>query len=61
MAPRLALSLILLVAALATPACNTIDGIGQDLQALGSATSEAANEHNPEKPNEVPEGRNPYK
>jgi predicted small secreted protein len=61
MAPRFALSLALLVAALATTGCNTVDGFGQDLQNLGAATSEAAHKYDPDKEQTVPEGQNPYK
>lgn len=62
--PHIGAGAILLATLLALPACNTIEGAGQDLQALGSATSKAATKYNPDKANQTPPpqpNQNPYK
>ena len=59
----LKLGSVLLLAAVLLPAggCNTIEGAGQDIEALGRNTSRAARENNPYREPESPEQANPYR
>ena len=57
---RLGSVLLLAAALMAAGGCNTVEGAGKDLEALGKNTSRAARENNPYREPEPPTDPNPY-
>jgi predicted small secreted protein len=58
---RLGSVLLLMTAMTCAGGCNTVEGAGRDLEALGKNTSRAARENNPYRDPETPANTNPYR